>query len=160
MLAEEKLSAVKSHVLATLATVEDFGGLKVHTDGDYVAAIGDIRYLIIFDANDPSFVKIVCNASLPAEGSAYDMAVVDVALNRSNRQCKGVKLTRSESFDEDGDFIVTASVDMLLNKAEDMSPSMFERYISMIKCGLVVLTGKISGIEADKEVKEELASVH
>lgn len=80
MLAEEKLPAVKAHVLATLATADDFGGLKVHTDGDYVVAIGNIRYLVIFDADDPLFVKIVYNASLPAEGSAYDTADVDAAL--------------------------------------------------------------------------------
>lgn len=159
MIRATELPQLKNRLKAILNDDVDSTNFFEDSDGDFVFSYQGSRYLLIFQPEDPAFVKLVYMSTLPA---SYVAAIdyLDSVLNAVNRHIKGVKIIHTDKRDADGDLVFHAACDFLVLSIEALSAKALTRYIGMIQAGLHRLAGQLKGSSISQDTPVALGTLH
>lgn len=143
MMIQRDATALKAHLKQVICEQLELDDFSVDSDGDYRFRHANVHCLLVFQAGDPSFVKILSICHLPSGLYQADMGVVAAALNRVNHQRKGIKLSHPGGLDADGDLPIWASIDLLATSPEAIDSEVLDRYLGMIRLGLKALADEL-----------------
>jgi hypothetical protein len=135
LITKKDVPALKERLRKILKEELGLASFEEDDDGDFVFRFERIPFLMVFEADDPAFLWIRRDNYRLKKPDAETLTQIDACINEANSVGKLVKLFRSTKPDPHGDYVLYATVAILIDDIATLSADTIDRCLFHIKVG-------------------------